>query len=678
MKQLPRERRIQLISFCALLAAAIAAAAFSINNQIGAEKGGSKGTIATQLAGKEQKLSYDRLRKLVYGKRVKEIKKATITANIGTAKLLFKDNSFLTANYPPESLDLPEILAKAGVKVEVKQGTLSSDDGAHSVILPLVILALFVGVFVWLSRRGVPGRTQEMTKMSQTEIDAPPPVSFDDIAGCDESVAEAKECLTFLQDPERFQALGAKLPAGILLHGPPGTGKTLLAKALAGEAGVPFFAASGSQFVEMYVGVGASRVRSLFARARESENGAVIFIDEIDAIGGKRGRGANAANDEREGTLNELLVQLDGFNERDRIIVVAATNRIDTLDEALLRPGRLSRQIAVPLPSESGRREILALHTADKPLAADVDLDRLAHITSGSSGADLAFIANEAAIMAARDGRDQIAEADFEEAHLRSLAGPKKVTEVDPDERQAIAYHEAGHVLCAELCETVEKAQMVTIEARSNGAGGLALWGKNDRVLLSPRFIHEKLVCALGGRAAEHVAVGTISSGASNDLQQANYLARQAIEQYGFSPRAGQLIHDPALQMSDKSREIVDQEIERLIGEAYEEAVQLLEAHRADLDSLARALLEHQTLGRPEIVKTLSQETVGKVASSPGRLGVIPRRDATPTAEKPVTPEKHSSRRRRRGLLSIGRPALVAAAEAWRRERQRSTRPASD
>ena len=372
---------------------------------------------------------------------------------------------------------------------------------------------------------------------ASAQLTAVPRERFDDIAGCDEAVEELAEVVDFLRHPERFELMGAKPPSGVILHGDPGTGKTLLAKALAGEAGVPFFATSGSDFVEKFVGVGASRVRELFERARSHEGGAVIFIDEIDAVA--RSRSAGEGNGEREQTLNQILVELDGFSTSDRVICIAATNRLDVLDPALLRPGRFGRHIQVPLPAAAGRAAILKLHATGKPLAPDVDLDELAISMGGLSGAQLADAVNEAAIMAVRENALVIGRDHLREGYLRVLAGPKRRNAPIADgELEVIAAHEAGHVLCAEYGERYEKAQQVTVEPRGQ-AMGLAVYGQTDRALHDADYLHEALVATLGGRAAEQAVFGRVSSGAANDLQKATELARRAVEQFGFSPRLG-------------------------------------------------------------------------------------------------------------------------------------------
>jgi cell division protease FtsH len=434
------------------------------------------------------------------------------------------------------------------------------------------------------------------------------PVRFADVAGCDEAVTELQEVVELLREPERFTSLGAKMPRGVILHGPPGTGKTLLAKATAGEAGAPFYSVSGSEFVDTYVGVGASRVRDLFDKARES--GGVVFIDEIDAVGRARGgAGVPGANEEREGTLNQILVEMDGMNSSAKVVVIGATNRLDLLDKALLRPGRFDRRVRVGLPGRQGRLEILRLHARGKPLANVDDLERLAAKTGGAAGADLASILNEAALMAGRARRAQILLADLDEGQLRHWAGPERAERLlSTEERRWVAVHEAGHCLTAELCPSHAKAQTVTILARGE-ALGLAFYGDTDRQVHTPQDLRERMIVAMGGRAAEQVCFGRIGAGAANDLEQANMMARQAVEILGFSPRVGQIISHASgvpMPLAESTRRLIDEEVAQMVDEAYREAISLLLAQRRELDALADTLLEEEQIDRARIEQLLS------------------------------------------------------------------------
>ena len=434
---------------------------------------------------------------------------------------------------------------------------------------------------------------------------------FADVAGCDEAVDEVREMVDFLHEPERFARVGARIPSSVLLYGPPGTGKTLIAKALAGEAGVPFFAVSGSEFIEMFVGVGAKRIRELFARARGCEGGAVIFFDEIDAIGRHRSSGAaSGANDEREQTLNQLLVELDGFDTSNKVVVVAATNRLDILDKALLRPGRFGRQIPVDLPSKDGREAILEVHATGKPLAEDVDFSVLAESTAGLSGADLAEVLNEGAILAARARQTVVTHRNLHDAVLRVLVGPEKRNAMLAEgELEIIAYHEAGHALAAELCPNHDKPLHATVRPRGR-AGGFVYMSRTDRALEDADLIHERMVVALAGRAAEQIVFGKVSSGAANDLEQVNGIARQAVERLGLSPEVGQIISfNDRSQLSQEALGLVDRVVERFVHAAYEDALELLSANVESLRRLAELLITQKDLERVDILSAISSPT---------------------------------------------------------------------
>jgi cell division protease FtsH len=550
----------------------------------------------------------------------------------------------------PGAFDLASRLRDDGVAVIAPAAATSADAGTGGIaryfLIPLgiaVMAAFVIGCIALLRRasaragqgggsgRGAAAAHGRIRRNAQVP---PPATRFTDVAGCDEAVQELDEVVTFLREPERFARVGARMPRGVILHGPPGTGKTLLAKAVAGEAGVPFFALSGSDFVDTFVGVGAARVRDLFATARKGEKGAIIFFDEIDAIGRARGGGMSGADSEREGTLNQLLVELDGFGERDRVVVMAATNRLDMLDAALLRPGRFDRRVQVGLPAEAGRLAILRLHSSAMPIADPASLAALARVTAGFAGADLSNMVNEAAIMAARAGRDTILPGDLDEGMLRAVAGPEKADRrLAEGELEVIAHHEAGHVLAAELCPTHQKAQRVTILARGD-AGGLALYGSEDRALTSQQHLHERMVVAMAGRAAEQISFGVISSGAANDLEQVDRMAREAIERLGFSRRVGQIISSSGpnpTPLSGETRRAIDEEVRRMIDAAYDDAVGLLSDHRDELEALANALLADEQIDRPGI-----EALLGALARDghrlPARADALPRPREIPVA----------------------------------------------
>jgi len=529
---------------------------------------------------------------------------ATIDERTHVARVEFRGGGHANVAYPASDATLPLRMARAGVDVSIAQAGGGFPFG-------LVLMGCFLGLAVLMLFRSVVARRAGAAQAapaskaegfrSDVEVSEAPATRFADVAGCDEAVEELSEMVDFLRTPEKFAKVNARMPAGLLLHGPSGTGKTLLAKALAGEAGVRYFAASGSEFVETYVGVGAKRVRELFKRAVAAAP-SVIFLDEIDALG--RARSEHDGNSERESTLNELLVQMDGFSSSAQVVVVAATNRPDVLDPALLRPGRLSRQIAVGTPSEEGRREILGVHSVDRPLADDVDFDALARYTGGFSGAQLAEMVNEGAIMAARDDRDSITQDDLREGMRRVLAGPKrKSAPIAEGELEKIAYHEAGHVICAELCENHENAQHVTIDPRGQ-AMGFALFGREDRALHDQHHLHEAMIAALGGRAAEQIAFGRVSSGAKNDLEKVNDIARKAVTEYGMSARVGQFVGDERF-ISNETKAVIEGEIERMVADAYSDALALLAAHRPQLDELTKHLMDKRELERVDILAAL-------------------------------------------------------------------------
>ena len=541
---------------------------------------------------------------LIRGLDRRAIRDATLDEGAHVATVTYRNGRRAVVRYPSADTTLPMRMVHDGVDVSIARGS----SGAV-VLLPLLLglaLALVIGGALLNRRRrtaDAPANAAAAASGLRRDVGlaVAPDARFSDVAGCDEAVEELAEIVEFLRTPERFARLDARMPSGLLLTGPPGTGKTMLARALAGEAGVRFYAASGSEFVEKYVGVGASRVRELFKRAVASAP-SVVFIDEIDAIGG--GRSEHDGNGETAQTLNELLVQMDGFGTSAHVVVVAATNRPEILDAALLRPGRFSRQISVGLPSEEGRRSILAVHGAAKPLADAVDLDAVAATTGGFSGAQLAELLNEAAIMAARENREAIDDDHLREGLRRVLAGPKrKSAPIAPGELEKIAYHEAGHVVCAELCEHHENAQHVTIDPRGN-AMGFALFGHQDRALHDEEHLREAMIASLGGRAAEQLVFGRVSSGAKNDLEKVNAIARAAVTEYGMSTRIGQFVGDER-RLSNQTKALIEREVEGLVASAYADALALLESHRAQLDAVAGRLLEARELERVDIVTAL-------------------------------------------------------------------------
>ncbi len=436
-------------------------------------------------------------------------------------------------------------------------------------------------------------------------------VRFEDVAGAEEEKEELQEIVEFLRDPRRFISLGARIPKGVLLVGPPGTGKTLLAKAVAGEAGVGFLSISGSDFVELYVGVGASRVRDLFEQAKKTSP-AIVFIDEIDAVGRQRGTGVGGGHDEREQTLNQLLVEMDGFAANEGVVVLAATNRVDVLDPALLRPGRFDRQIYVGLPDIKGREDILKIHVRGKPLAENVDLRTLARGTAGFTGADLENLVNEGALLAARRDRDYITMEDLREAEIKVLAGPEKRSRViSPRERELTAWHEAGHAVVMETLPEHDPVNQITIVPRGQAGGMTIALPEEDRSFLSKRYLEDRIVALLGGRAAEKLCLGDISTGASNDIQRATDIARKMVAVYGMSETIGTVSfeggHDEVFlgrtmsqgrSYSEAVAAQIDEEVRRVVDEAGRRCEDILTEKRAVLDAVAAYLLENETMER--------------------------------------------------------------------------------
>ena len=539
-----------------------------------------------------------------------QVASVTIASN-GDARGKLEDGSSFTTAVPVElaSDRLLDRLESHGVAIEAVPKRTS----IWSILLSFAPFLLLIGLWVYMGRRagaqfgGILGVGRSRAKIFDTER---PTTSFDDIAGYDGVKQEISEVVEFLRNPERYRRVGARAPRGVLMVGPPGTGKTLFARAVAGEAGVPFISVTGSSFVEMFVGVGAARVRDLFEEARKRAP-AIIFVDEIDAIGQRRGAGAGfVSNDEREQTLNQLLAEMDGFDPLQGIVVLAATNRPEILDPALLRPGRFDRQVTIPLPNQRERRAILELHCRNKRLAPDVDLDKVARGTPGFSGADLANLVNEAAIFAARDGREVLTAQDFDDARDRIILGRREGSNVLlPDERRAVAFHEGGHALVAALCEHADPVAKVTILPAGQALGVTHQLPVDERHLYRESYLHDSLAVRLGGRAAELVVFGEGSTGAANDLASATDLATKMVREYGLSPELGPIGYPSGGPMflgdgaeiqyrkyAEATQHLIDREVARLLREAEQRARELLTEHREQLDKLAELLLEHETI----------------------------------------------------------------------------------
>ncbi len=483
-----------------------------------------------------------------------------------------------------------------------------------SVVPILFFIFFFYMMMGQAGQGGGGGRVMNFGKSKAKPIDKKNnKVRFSDVAGAEEEKQELVEVVEFLRDPRKFLALGARIPSGVLLEGPPGTGKTLLAKAVAGEAGVPFFSISGSDFVEMFVGVGASRVRDLFENAKKNAP-SIIFIDEIDAVGRRRGAGMGGGHDEREQTLNQMLVEMDGFEGDEGVIVMAATNRSDVLDPALLRPGRFDRKILVGRPDVKGREAILKVHAKNKPLAKDVDLKMIAKQTPGFVGADLENLLNEAALQAARRDKKEIDASDIDEAEDRVIAGPAKRDRViSKHERETVAYHEAGHTIVGLVLNEARVVHKVTIVPRGRAGGYAIMLPKEDQMLMSKKNLKEQIAGLMGGRVAEEIIFGQQSSGASNDFQQATQLARAMVTEFGMSDKLGPVQYEGQANMqpgefngqhsySGQTANIIDEEVKRIANEGMQQAKEIIEAHREQHKVIAEALLEHETLDEKQIL----------------------------------------------------------------------------
>ena len=508
-----------------------------------------------------------------------------------------------------------------------------SDNSFLLSFLPyLLMVALMIGfTFVIMRQASGGGKMSQFSKANaRTQPSNGPKITFADVAGAEEEKEEMSEIVDFMKNPRKYQELGAKIPRGVLLLGPPGTGKTLLAKAVAGEANVPFFSISGSDFVEMFVGVGASRVRDLFDQAKK-HTPSIIFIDEIDAVGRQRGTGLGGGHDEREQTLNQLLVEMDGFTDNQGVIVIAATNRRDILDPALLRPGRFDRQITVGYPDIKGREAILRVHTKNKKLAPDISLATIAKGTAGFTGADLANLVNEAALLAARNNRKAITQPDIEEATIKVVAGPEKKSKVvSEDEKRLTAFHEAGHAVCTFHCKTQDPVHQVSIIPRGMACGYTMSLPEHDRSFRTKTQMEEEVIVLLGGRVAEKIVLDEISTGASNDIERATDLARSMITRYGFSEKLGPIVygHDNSevflgrdysqgRNYSENVAAEIDGEIRELIDTSYENAKQILLSHRDQLDKVAHYLMEHEKIDGEDFYKLMNGEPLDDNTAAP-------------------------------------------------------------
>jgi cell division protease FtsH len=561
--------------------------------------------------------SYSELVSNAQGGRVSEI---TISGTSGLA-VDTSGHKYNVALPADQSVTLADNLKADGVKT-VRFASANDLGTVLITFLPNLIILLLVGGLIYWSYRSIQrGQGQAMSfGRSKPRLMTPERsiVTFADVAGVEEAQEELKEIVEFLKTPEKFRALGARIPRGVLMVGPPGSGKTLLARAVAGEAGVPFFSISGSEFVEMFVGVGASRVRDLFDQAKKSSP-CIVFVDEIDAVGRQRGAGLGGGNDEREQTLNQLLVEMDGFDTDTHVIVIAATNRPDVLDPALLRPGRFDRHVVLDRPDVRGRRAILDVHVRDKPLGSEVDLNVLARQTPGFCGADLANLVNEGAILAARAGRKGIAMIDLEEAIYRVIAGPeRKSVRISDEEKQVVAFHEAGHALVMHELPHTDKVHRISIMSRGSALGWTLSLPGDDQHLANELALHEQLAGMMGGRVAEEIVFGHVTSGAENDIKKATQLARRMVTQWGMSQRVGPVSMGENNELvflgrdlgerrnySEQMASLIDDEVRRFVEEAREVARKILTERRVILGQLADLLISEETVEGGELDRML-------------------------------------------------------------------------
>ena len=587
----------------------------------------------------EEKLTYSQLQTQIENGNVQE---ALFTPNRQQITATLVGGKKVKVNYPSDvsALKVEEALKAENVNYDSKGKGSSAWWTILTSLLPFVLL---FGFWIFLMNQVQGGGSKVMSfGKSRAKRMTPdsPKIGFKDVAGADEAVEELHEIKEFLENPKKFQALGARIPKGVLLYGPPGTGKTLLARAVAGEAGVPFFSISGSDFVEMFVGVGASRVRDLFEQAKQASP-CIIFMDEIDAVGRHRGAGLGGGHDEREQTLNQLLVEMDGFEMKDNIILIAATNRPDILDPALLRPGRFDRQIVVDRPDRIGRRKILEVHSKGKPLSTEVDLDTLAAGTPGFTGADLANLINEAALLSARFGKKVIGQDELEEGIMRVLAGPeKKARLLGEKERKITAYHEMGHALVGYYLEHTNPIHKITIVSRGQALGLTISLPTEDRYLTTRSALMDDLAMTLGGRAAEELVFHEVTTGAANDLEKVTATSKAMIMRYGMSEKLGPRVlgrdasmpflgremgHEP--DYSDEIAREIDDEIRRVIEEAHQTAHRVLREHMEELHKLSVILIERETIDKDQFERLLAGEA---------EESIFPEEIVEPVEEEPV------------------------------------------
>ncbi len=603
---------------------------------------------------------------LVYDLQHGQVKSMSIHTKDNTLDATLVNGQKVTVGYPDSYasalIGFDRYLASGPGGLDVQGKASNGWISLLTYILPFVI---FLGFWIFLMNQVQGGGSKVMSfgksRAKRMSVDSPK-ITFRDVAGVDEAVEELHEIKEFLENPKKFQALGARIPKGVLLYGPPGTGKTLLARAVAGEAGVPFFSISGSDFVEMFVGVGASRVRDLFEQAKQNSP-CIIFMDEIDAVGRHRGAGLGGGHDEREQTLNQLLVEMDGFEMKDNIILIAATNRPDILDPALLRPGRFDRQIVVDRPDRSGRKKILEVHTRGKPLAREIDVDALAGQTPGFTGADLSNLVNEAALLAARNGKREITQVELEEGIMRVIAGPEKKTRVmSNNERRITAYHEMGHAIVGHYLPHSDPIHKISVISRGQALGYTIALPGEDKFLTTRAELQDTLAMTLGGRAAEEIIFGEVTTGAANDLEKVTATAKQMVMRFGMSEKLGPRVfgHDhgqPFLgrefsaepDYSDEIAREIDDEIRRIVEAAHVEAKEMLTTHRASLEKLSEILVKRETIEKEQFEALLDGQSEEDVFGA----------EAPPPPDVPLPGTQTPERAGREGPRPLPRPGLA-------------------
>ncbi|MEI7559857.1 MAG: ATP-dependent zinc metalloprotease FtsH [Actinomycetes bacterium] len=614
------------------------------------------------------KYTYSNLQADINAKPTK-IKKADLKTKDNVVSVTLTNGKTHETGWNPADPQLQQELEAANVPFDVTGKKTNGWISLLTYVLPFVI---FIGFWIFLMNQVQGGGSKVMSfgksRAKRMSVDAPK-ITFRDVAGVDEAVEELHEIKEFLENPKKFQALGARIPKGVLLYGPPGTGKTLLARAVAGEAGVPFFSISGSDFVEMFVGVGASRVRDLFEQAKQNSP-CIIFMDEIDAVGRHRGAGMGGGHDEREQTLNQLLVEMDGFEMKDNIILIAATNRPDILDPALLRPGRFDRQIVVDRPDRKGRAKILEVHTRGKPLAQEINVDVLAGQTPGFTGADLANLVNEAALLAARTGKREITQVELEEGIMRVIAGPEKKTRVMGDrERLITAYHEMGHAIVGHDLEFADPVHKISVISRGQALGYTISLPSEDKFLTTRAELLDTMAMTLGGRSAEELVFDEITTGASNDLEKVTTTAKQMVMRFGMSEKLGPRVfgHDqtqPFLgrefnTQADYSDEIareIDDEIRRIVESAHQRARDILSKRRPELEQISKILLERETIEREEFEALMQGKPANEIFHD----------EPIPEPTEPPAPPAEESAERSTGPSPFPRPGFAGGTAEMR------------